>query len=207
MAAYYCFSCCMFYYCMNKAYYITFPWATARILIILTDRKQNVLYSRKFLLYSKDTLVKKMLKRFGGVLNKSPILISKFRTSSGMLTDLKNMKSSKVLHHASCITHHASYIMHQYWTQQCHTQKFYLRCFNSDFDAVKSKFGLLIEKIKKTTSNWRQPRKWRQPQKLRQPQKWRQPEKWRLPKNWRQHQKWRQPHKWKRPQKWRQHQN
>ena len=29
--------------------------------------------------------------------------------------------------------------------EQCHTQKFYLRCFKSDFDAVKSKFGLLIE--------------------------------------------------------------
>ena len=29
--------------------------------------------------------------------------------------------------------------------EQCHTQKSYLRCFNSDFDAVKSKFGLLLE--------------------------------------------------------------
>ena len=29
--------------------------------------------------------------------------------------------------------------------EQCHTKKFYLRCFKSDFDAVKSKFGLLIE--------------------------------------------------------------
>ena len=29
--------------------------------------------------------------------------------------------------------------------EQCHTQKFDLRCFKSDFDAVKSKFGLLIE--------------------------------------------------------------
>ena len=29
---------------------------------------------------------------------------------------------------------------------------FYLRCFKSDFDAVKTKVGLLIEKIKKTTS-------------------------------------------------------
>ena len=29
--------------------------------------------------------------------------------------------------------------------EQCHTQKFYLRCFNSDFDAVKTKFGLLLE--------------------------------------------------------------
>ena len=28
---------------------------------------------------------------------------------------------------------------------QCHTQNFYLRCFKSDFDAVKGKFGLLIE--------------------------------------------------------------
>ena len=27
--------------------------------------------------------------------------------------------------------------------EQCHTQNFYLRCFKSDFDAVKSKFGLL----------------------------------------------------------------
>ena len=27
----------------------------------------------------------------------------------------------------------------------CHTQNFYLRCFKSDFDAIKSKFGLLIE--------------------------------------------------------------
>ena len=25
--------------------------------------------------------------------------------------------------------------------EQCHTQKFYLRCFKSYFDAVKSKFG------------------------------------------------------------------
>ena len=29
--------------------------------------------------------------------------------------------------------------------EQCHTQKFYLRCFKSDFDAVKSMFGLLNE--------------------------------------------------------------
>ena len=29
--------------------------------------------------------------------------------------------------------------------EQCHTQNFYLWCFKSDFDAVKSKFGLLIE--------------------------------------------------------------
>ena len=29
--------------------------------------------------------------------------------------------------------------------EQCHTQKFNLRCFKSDFDAVKSKFGLLNE--------------------------------------------------------------
>ena len=27
--------------------------------------------------------------------------------------------------------------------EQCHTPNFYLRCFKSDFDAVKSKFGLL----------------------------------------------------------------
>ena len=27
--------------------------------------------------------------------------------------------------------------------EQCHTQNLYLRCFKSDFDAVKSKFGLL----------------------------------------------------------------
>ena len=35
-------------------------------------------------------------------------------------------------------------------TENCHTQIFYLGCFKSDFDAIKSKFGLLIEKIKKT---------------------------------------------------------
>ena len=29
--------------------------------------------------------------------------------------------------------------------EQCHTKKFYPRCFNWDFDAVKSKFVLLIE--------------------------------------------------------------
>ena len=29
--------------------------------------------------------------------------------------------------------------------EQCHTQNFYLRCFKSDFDAVKSKFCLVIE--------------------------------------------------------------
>ena len=28
--------------------------------------------------------------------------------------------------------------------EQCHTQKFYLRCFKSDFDALKNKFGLLL---------------------------------------------------------------
>ena len=28
--------------------------------------------------------------------------------------------------------------------EQCHTQDFYLRCFKSDFDAVKSTFVLLI---------------------------------------------------------------
>ena len=28
--------------------------------------------------------------------------------------------------------------------EQCHTQTFYLRCFKLDFDAVKTKFGLLI---------------------------------------------------------------
>ena len=36
--------------------------------------------------------------------------------------------------------------------EQCHTQKFYLRCFNLDFDAVKNNFGLLIDYIRKTTS-------------------------------------------------------
>ena len=29
--------------------------------------------------------------------------------------------------------------------EQCQIKKFYLRCFNSDYHAVKSKFGLLIE--------------------------------------------------------------
>ena len=29
--------------------------------------------------------------------------------------------------------------------EQWHTQKFYLRCYKSDFDTVKGKFGLLIE--------------------------------------------------------------
>ena len=37
--------------------------------------------------------------------------------------------------------------------EQCHNQKFYLRCFTSDFDDVKSKFDLLIKKIEKTASN------------------------------------------------------
>ena len=36
--------------------------------------------------------------------------------------------------------------------EHCHTQNFYLRCFKSHFDAVKSKFGQLIEKIKNMTS-------------------------------------------------------
>ena len=49
--------------------------------------------------------------------------------------------------------------------EQCHTQKFYLRCFKLDFDAVKSKFGLLIEQIEEMTSKWSRPQKWRQPQK------------------------------------------
>ena len=31
------------------------------------------------------------------------------------------------------------------FSEKCHTQNFYLSCFKSDFDAVKSKFGLLIE--------------------------------------------------------------
>ena len=35
--------------------------------------------------------------------------------------------------------------------EQCHTQNFYHRCFMLDFDAVKSKFGLLIELIDKKT--------------------------------------------------------
>ena len=29
--------------------------------------------------------------------------------------------------------------------EQCNTQHFYVRCFKSDFDAVKIKFGQLIE--------------------------------------------------------------
>ena len=36
--------------------------------------------------------------------------------------------------------------------EQCQTQNFYLKCFKSDFDAIKSKFDLLIELIKKMTS-------------------------------------------------------
>ena len=48
--------------------------------------------------------------------------------------------------------------------EQCHTQNFYLRCFKSDFDAVKSKFGLLIELFEMATSKWRQSQNWRQPQ-------------------------------------------
>ena len=39
------------------------------------------------------------------------------------------------------------------FAEQCHTQNFYLRCFKSDFDAVKGKFGLLIEYIEMATSN------------------------------------------------------
>ena len=31
--------------------------------------------------------------------------------------------------------------------EQCHTQNFYLSCFKSDFNDIKSKFGLLIEYI------------------------------------------------------------
>ena len=31
--------------------------------------------------------------------------------------------------------------------EQCHTRNFYPRCFKSYFDAVKSKFGLLIDHI------------------------------------------------------------
>ena len=71
--------------------------------------------------------------------------------------------------------------------EQCHTQKFYLRCFNSDFDAVKSKFGLLIKKIEKTTSKWRWPQKWRCTKKWRWPRKSR-PLTW---KSWPQTQKYR----------------
>ena len=37
--------------------------------------------------------------------------------------------------------------------KQCHTQNFYLRCFKSDCDAIKSKFGLLIEQIEKTKTS------------------------------------------------------
>ena len=37
--------------------------------------------------------------------------------------------------------------------EQFHTQNFYLRCFKSDFDAVKGKFGLVIEQIEMATSN------------------------------------------------------
>ena len=51
------------------------------------------------------------------------------------------------------------------WAEQRHTQNHYLRCFKPDFDAVKSKFGLLIEYIKKTTPKWRWPQKWIQPKK------------------------------------------
>ena len=29
--------------------------------------------------------------------------------------------------------------------EQCHTQNFHLRCFKSDFDVVKGKFGVLID--------------------------------------------------------------
>ena len=37
-------------------------------------------------------------------------------------------------------------------TKQGHTQNFYLRCFKLDFDVVKRKLGLHIEKFKRTTS-------------------------------------------------------
>ena len=30
------------------------------------------------------------------------------------------------------------------FAEQCHIQNFYLWCFNSDFDAVKREFGLLV---------------------------------------------------------------
>ena len=59
----------------------------------------------------------------------------------------KNENNSRSVHSGHC-------------HQQCWSlaeQKFYLRCFNSDFDAVKSKCSLLIEYIKKTTIKWRQP--------------------------------------------------
>ena len=36
--------------------------------------------------------------------------------------------------------------------EQCHTQNFYLKCFKMDFDAVKSKVGLLNKYIKTSYS-------------------------------------------------------
>ena len=59
-----------------------------------------------------------------------------------MLTVLTNIRS----------TRHAP-LRFSSLAEQCHTQKFYQRCFNSDFDAVKSKFGLLIDYIEMATSN------------------------------------------------------
>ena len=53
----------------------------------------------------------------------------------------------------------------RFWSlaEQCQTQIFYLRCFNSDFDAVNSKFGLLIDieddlKKEDCTKNWHEHR-------------------------------------------------
>ena len=44
-------------------------------------------------------------------------------------------------------TTHSGYHHRQYRSlaEQCNTQNFYLRCFKSDFDAVKSEFVLLIK--------------------------------------------------------------
>ena len=60
------------------------------------------------------------------------------RLKFGMLTVLTNIRSTKVL------MSHAT-LRFSSLAEQCHTKNFYLRWFNSDFDALKSKFGLLLE--------------------------------------------------------------
>ena len=59
------------------------------------------------------------------------------RLSFGMLTVLINIRSTKVLHHASCIMHHVSCIMHHATSKQGRRLKFGMLTVHTNLKSIK----------------------------------------------------------------------
>ena len=88
--------------------------------------------SRKFIFFSVFHSVSKFL---GTSLDKAQVYGS--GSDIPLIQDIEPSNSKARLDHAT--------LRFFSLVEQCHFSNFYIRCFNSDFDAMKSKFGLHIE--------------------------------------------------------------